>query len=104
MLANLDLFIHRWTNISHEGTPVLSIAALHEIEKLKIHIKKDCLSDISVGCGTNRNEAFHRYIRTFFHRSRVGILVAYALMMVIIYQFNSMDGTPRKKLVLKTTI
>ncbi len=88
MLANLDLFIHRWTNISHDSIPVLNIAALHEIEKLKIHIKKDCFSDISVGCGTNRNEAFHRYIRTFFHRSRVGILVAYALMMVIIYQLK----------------
>ena len=99
MLTNLDLFYTSMDKFSHKGIPVLSIAALHEIEKLKIHIKKDCLSDISVGCGTNRNEAFHRYIGTFFHRSRIGILVAYALMMVIIYQFNSMDGTPRKKLV-----
>ena len=59
---------------------------------------KGCLSGIPVGCGTNRNEVFHRYIRTFFHRSRVGMLIAYALMMVIIYQFNSTQVGTRKQL------
>ncbi len=99
MLANLNLFVHRWENIVYDSNHVLSIAALHEIEKLKVHIKKGCLNDIPVGCGTNRNEAFHQYIRTYFHQSRVGVLVAYALMMVIIYQFNNSEGTTWKKIV-----
>lgn len=101
--SNLKTFLSRWESVVHYGKHVLCVAALDEIDKLKIHINKGCVSDIPVGCGTNRNEAFHRYIRTFFHRSRVGILVAYALMMVIIYQFNSNEGTSRKKLVKPIT-
>ena len=51
--------------------------------------------DINVGGGTNRNEAFHRYINTFFHKSRLGILL-YALMMTIIHQYNSKFRNNRK--------
>ena len=45
------------------------------------------MSDVNVGGGTNRNEAFHRYVNTLFHKSRLGILL-YALM-IIIHQYNS---------------
>ncbi len=43
MLANLNSFVHRWENIVYDSNHVLSIAALHEIEKLKVHIKKAAL-------------------------------------------------------------
>ena len=96
LLANLDSFIKRWENVSFDGNPVLTVNALSELDKLKVHIRKGCLSGIPVGCGTNRNEVFHRYIRAFFHRSRVGMLVAYALMMAIIYQFNTADESRKQ--------
>ena len=57
---------------------------------------KGCLSGISVGGGTNNNEAFHRHIRTFFHKSRIGVLLAYAMMMTIICHFNSNDPHSRR--------
>ena len=54
------------------------------------------MSDINVGGGTNRNEAFHRYVNTFFHKSRLGILLSYALMMTIIHQYNGKFRNNRK--------
>lgn len=60
-----------------------------ETEKLKVHILKGCLSGIHVGGGTNKNEAFHRYVNTFFHKSRIGVLLAYAMMMTIISHFET---------------
>ena len=57
-----------------------------------------------MGGGTNQNEAFHRYINSFFHKSRIGILLAYALMMTIICRFNRKDDyTSRRKLVKPVT-
>ena len=56
------------------------------------------MSDIAVGCGTNRNEAFHRYVNTFFHESRIGILLSYALMMTIVHQYNTRNRDSRKSI------
>ena len=53
---------------------MLNNAAKEEIEKLKVHINKGCLSDIGVGCGTNRNKVLHRHINSFFHQSKLSIL------------------------------
>ncbi len=43
------------------------------------------MSGIAASCGTNRNEGFHRYIRTFFHKSRIGTLLAYAIASALIH-------------------
>lgn len=75
---------------------MLTKDSIEEIEKLQVHILKSCLSGITVGGGTNKNEAFHRYVRTFFHKSRIGILLAYALMTTIISNFNNNDKQSRK--------
>ena len=42
-----------WTKNLHKDT-------FREIEHLRKHIRKECLSDISVGCGTENNERLHR--------------------------------------------
>lgn len=91
LVENINAFLARWKNVSHGGKYILTNETLAEIEKLKMHMLKGCLSGIPVGGGTNRNEAFHRYINTFFHKSRMGILLAYALMMSIICHFNSKE-------------
>ncbi len=102
MLNNLDKLKNKWRKIIFEGVPVLSNEALDEFDRLSAHIRKGCLSDIPVEGGTNRNEAFHRYINRFFHKSRMGILLGYALMMTIICDFNSRskaDKPTHKKLL-----
>ena len=65
---------------------------------MKVHARKGYSSDIDVGGGTIRNEAFHRYVNTFFHKSRLGILLSYALMMTIIHQYNSKFRNSRKSI------
>ena len=92
---NIDSFVQRWKGISYNEQVILTEESITEIEKLKVHIQKGCLSGISVG-GTNHNEAFHRYINTFFHRNRIGKLLAYAMMMTIISHFNNKEKGSRK--------
>jgi hypothetical protein len=96
LLENINSFVQRWKGIVHNDRCVLTKDSIEEIEKLKVHIHKGCLSGIIVGGGTNKNEAFHRYVRTFFHKSRIGILLAYALMTTIIRNFNNNDKQSRK--------
>ncbi len=96
IIKNLEIFSERWCSVSYDNRYLFSESTKVEIEKLKVHAKKGCLSDIDVGGGTNRNEAFHRYVNTFFHKSRLGILLSYALMMTIIHQYNSKIRNSRK--------
>lgn len=93
---NIESFVERWKDVSYNEQVILTKESIEEIERLKAHIRRGCLSAISVGGGTNQNEAFHRYINTFFHRSRIGKLLAYAMMMTIISHFNNKDKHSRK--------
>ena len=60
------------------------------------HVKMGCLSRIPPGGGTNKNRRFHQHMKTFFHRSKVGVFLAYALLSVIIYHHNSQHKTKHK--------
>ena len=99
---NLMKSLRTWKSLLLNGVMLLSMvfteSTKSEIDKLKIHARKGCLSDIAVGGGTNRNEAFHRYVNTFFHKGRIGILLSYALMMTIIHQYNSRNHHSRKSI------
>lgn len=80
----LSDFSSKWNNTTvwtHETT-----AAITNLHK---HVSAGCLSEIPPGNGTNRNERFHRFIRSFFNKSKIGITLAYALMSVLIHAHNS---------------
>ncbi len=62
---------------------------MDEIEASGVHISKGCLSDIPPKCGTNKNEALHRSIRPLFHRCRMGLPLALALMISVLYFYNN---------------
>ena len=95
LLLNLNNFLLKWRSLKDDNEQyILNVEAIHEIEKLKNHAEKGCLTEIEVGGGTNCNEAFHRHINTFFHKSRIGTLYAYALLMLLIYRFNNRDKSP----------
>ena len=103
MIKNLEAFVKKWSDLYYEEKPVLTNAANEEIEKLKVHINKGCLSNIGVGCGTNRNEALHRHINSFFHQSKMSILLAYALMTVLLHSHNSCVQIRPKRVVKPIT-
>ena len=75
----MEKFLKTWKDISYNNQLIILIAALKEIEKLKIHISKGCLSNLPVGCGSERNESLHECIRKAPSKGRIGVLLALAL-------------------------
>ena len=96
MEKNLDKFLERWEHISttEEGAScILSKKTKHAISNLKKHIQNECLSEIPPGLGTSRNEALHHAINPYFHRSRMSVQVAYALLCFLFYAHNLKSST-----------
>ena len=86
---NIDAFIKRWKDVkSHCGKIILTPQVLEEINKLRQHINRGCLSYIRPGRGTNRDESLHKRINNFMKYSKVGTELAYALLMSVFDHYN----------------
>ena len=72
-----------------QGVKLFKADTVAAVENLKHHMSAGCLSSIPPGGGTNRNERFHEHINSFFNRSRIGVLLAYALLTTIIHAHNT---------------
>jgi hypothetical protein len=79
ILKNLEHFIEKWRDVKNDrdGSNILNTKAMHEIENLKKHIIKGCLSDIDVGCGTSRDERLHRDMNKIVSSTSIGAELAY---------------------------
>ena len=63
-MSNLEHLTERWKEVNYDnGETVLNENVLHEIENLKVHIERGCLSKISQGGGSTRNENLHKNLR-----------------------------------------
>lgn len=82
--ANLERLLFSWRSKLREET-------LHQIDNLKKHIRKGCVSGIPVGCGTEANERLHRHLnRTMLCGvSKIGPELAIAVMTCVLYAWNS---------------
>lgn len=99
IIRNLDDFVGKWKDVDKDGWKILPSQALAEILKLKVHVRKGCFSDISTGCGTNRNEAFHKHLNSILSKNRLGVLLAYALVFTAVYSHNSNLKCKGKRIV-----
>ena len=88
IMQTMELFKKQWGNVAHNGVKVLNKKAHDEIEKLKKHISKGCLSFIPVGGGTNRNENLHKNLKKNLSKSRVGVQTAIAQLGTFFYVWN----------------
>jgi hypothetical protein len=88
MEGNLNDFLNSWKDICYDNVPVLSTKALKEIENLRCHIKKGCLSSLPPGGGSERNENMHKYIKQAVSRGRMGVLLAVSLISSFLYTWN----------------
>ena len=59
------------------------------LQRLQRHMQLGCLSYIPVGAGTNRNERLHQHLGNCFNRSKIGVLLAYALLSVLLHSHNA---------------
>lgn len=94
----LNAFVERWRSVkSHDGKIILTPPVLLEINKLRSHIAKGCLSYIKPGRGTNRDESLHRRINSFMKYSKIGTQLAYALLMSSFDTINEERKIPSER-------
>lgn len=92
LMHHMDEFEKRWKDVrDSKGNTVFTSETTTAINNLKKHIQSGCLSKIPPGAGTNRNERFHHHTNSLFNRSKMGILLAYALLSVVIHAYNSVE-------------
>ncbi|KAJ7373400.1 hypothetical protein OS493_012993 [Desmophyllum pertusum] len=96
MMDNINKFLKTWKDISHGNQAVLTVAAIKEIEKLKKHVTKGCLSYIAVGCGSERNENLHKCLQQAASKGRIGVALAVALLTSFLYKWNEKQAAKRK--------
>lgn len=82
------MFVKKWKEAEISGSYILNEKAKKELEALRSHSIKGCLSDIPVQAGTNRNENLHRFINPYFRRCRMGIPLALALLTILFHHNN----------------
>ena len=88
MEINLIQFVKQWQGIEICGERILKHDKITAIEKLKVHIKKGCLSGIPVFLRANQNESLHRILNKVVKKSRIGIQLAIFVLGLFLYQWN----------------
>ena len=88
ILKNIDMFLKEWKSVEINSSQILPSSAVREIEKLKCHITKGCLSGIPPSAGTNRNEVLHKTLNKSLKHSRIGIELAIAFLGIFFYRWN----------------
>ena len=86
-------------HVADKGEKLFKQETLTAIKNLRQHVSAGCLSDIPPGGGTNRNERLHEHIKHYFNRSRIGILLAYSLLHMIIHVHNSSETVKGKHII-----
>ena len=81
--ANLERLLFSWKDRLPKET-------LYQLECLRKHIQKGCLSDIPPGCGTEKNERLHRHINRSLlcGVSKIGPELAIAVMSCALFAWN----------------
>ena len=81
--ANLERLLFAWN-------AELSNETLHQLENLRKHIRKGCLSDIPPGCGTEMNERLHRHLNRSLlcGVTKIGPELAIAVMTCALFAWN----------------
>ena len=85
---NLNCFINRWSTLTQSP---FTDEMMAEIEKLKKHIAKGCLSELPPGFGTEKNERLHRLLNRSMltGATRIGVELAVAILTVLFHYHSS---------------
>ena len=89
LLENVEKFMTKWQQNDYDKATLFKPETITALQRLKKHIQLGCLSDIPPGGGTNRNERLHQHLGNYFNRSKIGVLLAYALLTVILHSHNT---------------
>lgn len=91
MLLHLSIFLEKYSGLcGTDGSPILSSKALKEIENLRKHIEKGCLSGIPPKASTSQNENLHRHLnRSNINKCHISPPLAAALFYIFFHKWNS---------------
>ena len=88
LMENMKCFVEKWSAVTLEGASILTQVVTKELDQLKKHMEKGCLSEIPSNFGTNRNENLHRSINHRLSGHRLGVELAVALLSVFFHTWN----------------
>ncbi|XP_066927265.1 uncharacterized protein, partial [Clytia hemisphaerica] len=97
ILNNIDSFLRM--NKTFIGNLSNKDEFMKQVELLKKHVEKGCLSDIGVGHGTEGNESLHRLLNRSCLRGAtvIGPELMESVLTVIFYHYNAkIGGIPHK--------
>lgn len=89
-------FLNIWKDITYADQAVLPAAAVRKIKKLEKHVNKGCLSDMPVGCGSERNENLHKCVQKAASKGHIGVLLALAHFSSFQYKWNKKKNEEQK--------
>jgi hypothetical protein len=69
--------------------PLLRNSFEKEVANIRKHIELGCLSNIPPGYSTSINESLHEKINKYFACAKMGPELAFALLTVFFYAWNS---------------
>ena len=78
LIDNLENCLKKWKNRKCNGDKILDNERLKEMNKIREHITKRCLSNIPPHCSTSLNEHLHKDIKKLLCVNRIGAQLAYA--------------------------
>ena len=89
ILTNLEHFLQNQCEYVESMPRKKSL--YHELDNLKVHIERGCLSGLPPDGGTENNERLHRYLNKSFLRgaSVISPELAGAILAVIFYAYNA---------------
>ena len=89
ILHNLDQFLSKWKDFTHEGKQIITAKGEKAIKNIKNHILKGCLSNIPVGCCTSVQERLHREMKKILTSHRIGSELAYSKFSRFFFKNNA---------------
>ena len=92
LLENLENFLKKWKDRECNGDKILNNEHLKEIEKIREHMMKGCLSNIPPHCSTSLNERIHKDMRKLLCVNRIGVQLAYAKFTRYFFRHNQQRG------------
>ena len=89
VLENLEKFMTKWQQNDYDKATLFKPETITVLQRLKKHIQLGCLCDIPPGGGTNQDERLHQHLGNYFNRNKIGVLLAYALLTVILHSHST---------------
>ena len=96
LIANMEVFLDKWRHKCMQMNPIITNAVQRELDQLKKHMERGCLSNIPCGFGTNRNENLHRSINKCLSGHKIGVDLAVALLATFFHMWNIKRTTKQR--------